>query len=78
MSVGLNELWSICSYRLDLGMLLSGKSPEYKQPDSVEAVTQQTAELTKETADFMAQFQKQATETIKSVVGVSYSSICFE
>ena len=60
-----------CVYRLDLGILLSGKSPEYKQPDSIEAVTQQTAELTKETADFMAQFQKQATETIKSVVGVS-------
>lgn len=57
-------------------MLLSGKTAEYKpndykSVDSVEAISQQTAELTKETANFMAQFQKNlAAESIKNAVGV--------
>ena len=59
------------------------KPNEYKandytnKVDSVEALSQQTAQLTKETANFMAQFQKNlAAESIKNAVGVTviYSS----
>ena len=64
-----------CSYvaffSLDLGMLLGNKPSE----DSATTVTRQTEELAKQTANFMAQFTKQATETIKNAVGVSYSFV---
>ena len=51
-------------------MLLSGAKAT---DESASSVTRQTEELAKQTANFMAQFTKQATETIKNAVGVSRS-----
>lgn len=54
-------------FRLDLDMLMGSS----KANDSATSVTRQTEELAKQTANFMAQFTKQATESIKQAVGVS-------
>ena len=53
-------------------MLLGGAKSS--GDSSAAAVSRPNEELTRQTQDFMAQFTKQATETIKNVVGVRHLS----